>query len=479
MPTVGSPNLNPTAAVPTASAASTSAAAQVLASAKSAPSIAAGRTSGKTANWTQKKNNLIAGLDIGSTKVSLVIGAVKVDVPVGPGAQPHTSIDIVGLGTAPNSGLRQGVVVNVEATIEAIAKAREEAELMAGHKIDQVYVAVGGNHVKSFDSRGMIAIRNKEVRPEDIERVIEAAKAVAVPADREVLHVLPREFKLDDQAGIYDPIGMSGVRLEANVHIVTVGKTALQNIVKCAEKAGLKVRALVLQQLAASLAILSEDEKKLGAAVVDMGGGTSDIVTYVAGSVAHTATVPVGGQHFTQDIAMGLRTPQTSAEKVKIKHGCAIADLVDESETIEVEGVGGRKPRALLRRDLCEVIEPRAEETLGLIWHEIRKSGLVNDIGSGIVFTGGACQLEGLIEMGEFIADIPVRRGAPERVGGLTDVVRLPEYSTAVGLLIYAVDNMTTNEKLKLTDSLPEANFGEVVSGWAQKMRDFFSGALS
>jgi len=430
-----------------------------------------------------KKQNVLAGLDIGSTKVSLVIGVINAGsgLPTSSGmsaksanATPELKIDIVGLGTTPNTGLRQGVVVNVEATIEAIAKAREEAELMSGHKIEEVYVAVGGNHVKSFDSRGMVAIRNKEVKAEDIERVIEAAKAVAVPADREVLHVLPREFKLDDQAGIFDPTGMTGVRLEANVHIITVGKTALQNIVKCAEKAGLKVRALVLQQLASSLAVLSEDEKKLGAAVVDLGGGTTDIITYVAGSVAHTATVPVGGQHFTQDIAMGLRTPQASAEKVKRKHGCAIADLVDETETIEVEGVGGRKPRALLRRDLCEVIEPRAEETLGLVWHEIRKSGLVNQIGSGIVLCGGGCQLEGLLEMGEFISDIPVRRGIPESIGGLTDVVRSAEHATVVGLLIYAMDNMTAQDRQKFLSTTIETELSDVVSIWGKKIKDFF-----
>jgi cell division protein FtsA len=436
----------------------------------------------KTQARSNKKSNIIAGLDIGSTKVSLVIGALKAEMPPALGAPPVISVDIIGLGTAQNVGLRQGVVVNVEATIEAIAKAREEAELMSGYKVEEVFVAIGGTHVKSFDSRGMVAIRNKEVKADDIDRVIEAAKAVAVPADREVLHVLPREFKLDDQAGIFDPIGMSGVRLEANVHIVTAGNTALQNIIKCAEKAGLKVRSLVLQQLAASLAVLSEDEKKLGAAVIDMGGGTSDIITYIAGSVAHTATVPVGGQHFTQDIAMGLRTPQTSAEKVKKQHGCAIVDLVDENETIEVEGVGGRKPRALLRRDLCEVIEPRAEETLGLVWHEIRRSGLVNQIGSGLVFTGGTCQLEGLIEMAEFIADVPVRRGSPESIGGLTDVVRSPEFATAVGLLIYALDNMTPQEKARLTGVVTDTKISEVMSEWAQRMsermKEIFGGAL-
>jgi len=440
-----------------------------------------GQNTQKT-NLKSGRRALIAGLDIGSTKVSVVIGTPTLVTHAN--GNEEVMLDIVGLGQAPNTGIRQGVVVNVEATIEAITKAREEAELMSGYKIDDVYVAVGGSHVKSFDSRGMIAIRNKEVKQDDIDRVIEAAKAVAVPADREVLHVLPREFKIDEQAGIFDPIGMSGVRLEANVHIVTAGQTALQNILKCAEKAGLRVKGLVLQQLASALAILSDDEKKLGAAVVDMGGGTCDIVVYAAGSVAFTATVPVGGQHFTQDIAMGLRTPQTSAETVKKKYGCAIADLVDANETIEVEGVGGRKPRALLRHDLCEVIEPRAEETMALIWQEIRKSGLSNQIGSGLVLTGGACQMEGLLEMGEFISDIPVRRGTPVHIGGLTDIVRGPECSTAVGLMVYGLDQMSAAEQHRMANAASNAGASEiapmadVVSGWAQKVKDFFGGAL-
>ncbi len=432
-----------------------------------------------TTHKTTRQRALIAGLDIGSTKVSIVIGTPTLLTNANGVEEIH--LDIVGLGQAPNTGIRQGVVVNVEATIEAITKAREEAELMSGYKIDDVFVGVGGSHVKSFDSRGMVAIRNKEVKADDIERVIEAAKAVAVPADREVLHVLPREFKIDEQTGIFDPVGMSGVRLEANVHIVTAGQTALQNIIKCAEKSGLRVRGLVLQQLASALSVLSEDEKKLGAAVVDMGGGTCDIVVYAAGSVAFTSTVPIGGQHFTQDIAMGLRTPQTSAETVKKKYGCAIADLVDSNETIEVEGVGGRKPRALLRHDLCEVIEPRAEETMALIWQEIRKSGLANQIGSGLVLTGGACQMEGLLEMGEFIADMPVRRGSAVNVGGLSDIVRGPDCSTVVGLMIYGLESMTAQEKTRLMNQASHeagAPMTDVMSEWAQKVKDFFGGAL-
>ncbi len=422
----------------------------------------------------QKKPQIIAGLDIGTTKVSIVIGTVQMQPGLPGSPLPEMTIDVVGLGTAPSLGIRQGVVVNVEATIEAIRKAREEAELMAGYSIENVYVAVGGTHIKSFDSSGMVAIRNKEVKEEDIDRVIEAAKAVAVPSDRDVLHVLPRDFKIDEQDGIFDPIGMSGVRLEANVHIVTAGRTALHNAIKCTEKAGLRVKGMVLQQLASSLAVLSEDEKKLGASVVDMGGGTCDIVTYIQGSVAHTAVVPVGGIHFTQDVAMGLRTPQTAAEKIKKKYGCAISDLIDENETIEVEGVGGRKPRAILRRALCEVIEPRAEETLALIVKELTQANLMNHLGSGIVLVGGASQLEGMIEMGEFISDIPVRRGTPERTGGLTDIIKSPAYATAVGLLLYGLNQ----EKHRLATQSVDHGLHDVVNGWSRKVKDFFGGAL-
>jgi len=425
-----------------------------------------------------KRPHLIAGLDIGTTKVTFVIGTVQAGekslaTPTN-NLMTDLMIDVVGLGSASSSGVRQGAVVNVESTIEAILKAREEAELMAGYQMNEVWIAVGGPHIKSFDSRGMVAIRNKEVREDDISRVIEAAKAIAVPSDREVLHVLPREYKVDEQDGISDPIGMSGVRLETNVHIVTAGQTFLQNAIKCAEKAGLKVRGLVLQQLASALAVVSEDERKLGVAVVDMGGGTCDLLTYVQGSVAHTAVTPVGGLHVTQDIAMGLRTPQTSAEILKKEHGCAIADLIDSQEMIEVEGVGGRKPRAILRKALCEVIEPRAEETLALIQAELERVGLLNRLGSGIVLTGGACQLEGLVEMGEFIFDVPVRRGIPERVGGLTDIVKSPVYSTAVGLLIYGLQE----DRAKFAQPMADHGLQNMVGDFAQRVKDFFGGAL-
>ena len=402
---------------------------------------------------------VIAGLDIGSTKVSVVIGTITAD----------RKIEIVGVGTSPNNGIRQGVVVNIEATTEAIKKAREEAELMSGYSISDVWVGVSGTHIKSFDSKGMVAIKNKEVANQDIERVIEAAKAIAVPSDRTVLHVLPRGYKVDSQDGITDPIGMSGVRLEANVHIVTGGQSALNNIEKCIEKANLKVSGLVLDQLASSMAVLSEDERNLGVCVVDMGGGTCNTLYFSNGSVANTSVVPVGGLHFTHDVAVGLRTPQNSAEEIKKKYGCALAALVSADETIEVEGVGGRKSRSVFRRDLAEVIEPRAEETLMLIRQDIELSGQMNMLGSGVVLTGGASQLEGLIEMGEYVFDIPVRRGLPGKVGGLTEVVHSASYATSVGLLLYGL-SQTKNLVFENNEDI----IGETVNDLTQKVKDFF-----
>jgi len=381
--------------------------------------------------------NFIAALDIGTTKVCVLIAQKKED-----------KLEIIGVGQAPSHGLKKGVVVNIEATTEAIRRAREEAELMAGVQVTDIWVGVAGSHIRSFDSKGMVALKDNEVRKEDILRVIEAAKAVAVPQDREVLHVIPREYQLDDQDGIFDPIGMSGIRLEAAVHIVTGSKSALQNIIKCTQKANLRVNGLVLQQLASSLAVLSEDEKKLGVATVDMGGGTCDLLIYTNGSVAYTASLPIGGAHVTNDIAVGLRTPQVNAEDLKKKHGCALASLVDSQETIEVEGVGGRKSRSVLRQHLCEVIEPRVEETLNFINNEVQKSGLAELLGSGLVFTGGASQMEGLIELGEFMMDLPVRKGMPERIGGITSAVQSGVFSTGVGLLMYGNEHQTTHIKI-------------------------------
>ncbi|MEK6773714.1 MAG: cell division protein FtsA [Bdellovibrionota bacterium] len=407
------------------------------------------------------RSPLIAGLDIGSTKVAVVIGTLNSD----------GLIEIVGVGKAPNTGIRQGVVVNIEATTDSIRKAKEEAELMSGYQIHEVWVGVSGTHIKSFDSKGMVAIKNKEVHNSDIDRVIEAAKAVAVPADRQVLHVLPREYKVDNQDGITDPIGMSGVRLEAAVHIVTGGQTALNNTLKCVEKAGLRVNGLVLDPLASSIAVLSEDEKQLGVCVVDMGGGTCNILYFVNGSVAHSSVIPVGGYHFSHDVAVGLRTPQVSAEILKRKYGSALASIINENESIEVEGVGGRNPRQIPRKDLADVLEARAEEVLNLIAHDIKMSGLMPFLGSGVVLTGGASQLEGLTEMGEFIFEIPVRRGIPAKVGGLTDVVKQADYATSVGLLLYGL-----NEKREQLMSIAtgEIYLGDSLDGLTRKVRDFF-----
>ena len=414
----------------------------------------------------EQKKAVIAGLDIGTTKVACVIATLSTD--------SQQQFDIVGVGTAPNSGMRQGVVVNIESTIEAIRQAREEAELMSGYEVDEVWVGVSGSHIQSFDSKGMVAIRNKEVSEEDIDRVLEAAKAVVVPSDREVIHVLPREYKVDEQEGIFDPIGMSGVRLEASVHIVTGSVAALENAIKCTEKAGLRVGGIVLQQLASALAVLSEDEKNLGVAVVDMGGGTSDVVLYTNGSVGHTAVVPVGGTHFTHDIAVGLRTPQSSAEEVKRKHGLALTDMIKQEESIEVPGVGGRESRSVQKRTLCEVIEPRAEETLSLINAKIQNSGMSQLLGSGIVFTGGASQLNGLVELGEFVFDVLVRMGAAVQVNGLSDVVKSPAYATAIGLIIYGLGQ----QKKTFVSEEEEASLTGLMGGWTRKIKDLLGGGL-
>jgi cell division protein FtsA len=323
----------------------------------------------------------------------------------------------------------------------------------------------------------MVAIKNKEVNKMDVDRVIEAAKAVAVPTDRNVLHVIPREYKVDSQDGILDPIGMSGIRLEAGVHIVTSSQTAVANNIKCIEKAGLRVTGFVLDSLASALATLSEDEKALGVSVVDIGAGACNIVYFIHGSIAHTSVIPVGGQHFTHDVAIGLRTPQVAAEELKKKYGCALAALVDENETIEVEGVGGRKARTVLKKDLAEVIEPRAEETLQMIANDLRMSGLLPLLGSGVVLTGGASQLDGLVEMGEFIFDVPVRVGSPtgpnHKLAGLTDVVKSGAFSTAVGLLTYGVSQkkFTRANSMKSEDAINES-----INSIGSKMKNFFEG---
>ncbi len=408
------------------------------------------------------REKTFAALDIGSTKVVMAIATCN---------SVQEGLKLAGVGCVPNTGIRQGVVVNIEATTEAIRRAREEAELMAGTRADEVWVGISGTHIKSFDSKGMVAIRNREVTSSDIDRVIEAAKAVAVPADRKVLHVLPREYRVDVQDGITDPIGMSGVRLEASVHIVTAGTTAMSNTMKCIDRAGLKVAGVALEPFAAAKAVLCDDEKNLGVCVVDMGGGTCNLVYLVNGSVAHTSTVPVGGQHFTHDVAIGLRTPQSAAENLKRKFGCAMASMVEDAETIDAEGVGGRKSRTIPRHELAEVLEARAEETLNLIAADVRLSGLMPVLGSGLILTGGASQLNGLIELGEFILDVPVRKGVPHGVGGISEIARSGEFATAIGLLIHGFEE----KKHTLYDlNIGEAVLTQSIDGFTKKMKDFF-----
>lgn len=409
---------------------------------------------------SKPKAPVLAGLDIGSTKVCFVIGTVN----------PEGKIEVAGVGVAPNAGIRQGVVVNIEATTDSIKKAKVEAELMSGYTVSEVWVGVSGTHISSFDSKGMVAIKNREVTSSEIERVIEAAKAVTVPADRTVLHILPREFKVDGQDGITDPIGMSGVRLEAQVHIVTGSQSAINNTVRCVERAGLKIAGLVLGQLAAARAVISNDEKNLGVCVVDMGGGVSNSMYFANGSVAHSSSIPVGGQHFTHDVAVGLRTPQFAAEIIKKKYGCAMASMVNEAETIEVEGVGGRKARVIPRKDLADVLEARAEETLSLIANDIRMSGVMPMLGAGIVLTGGASQLNGLVELGEYIFDLPVRRGVAIHVGGLTDVVKTGDFAVAVGLLMYGLSQR--KDLMNQVHLEGEMKLGDSFNGITKKLKE-------
>lgn len=406
---------------------------------------------------------LICSLDIGTTKVAFVISSAT-----------SKGLEVLGLGLAPNIGVRHGVIVNIEATTEAIRKAREEAELMSGQVADSVWLSVGGTHIQSFDSNGMVAVRNREVTKEDIERVIDAAKAIAIPSDRQVLHVLPKDFKLDGQDGIADPKGMSGVRLEASVHIITGQRAIIQNTIKCVQKADLHVSGLVLTQLASAIAVLSADEKNLGATVIDIGGGTCDMITFQRSAATHTACIPVGGNNFTHDVALGLRTTQNNAESIKKKFGYALPDMAENDESIEVESVGGRTPRTVARSSLCKVLEARAEETLKLIKGEIEAKGLVGKLGSGVVLTGGGAELRGLVEMGDFVFDMPVRMGLPARMGGLADIVSDAQFSASVGLLMFGFD-------LAKQDIIDSENVSAVtakVSDWSRQIKDFFARSL-
>ena len=408
-----------------------------------------------------KKENIIVGLDVGTTKICAVVGEVV----------EGNKIDIIGIGTSPSKGLRKGVVTNIESTVESIKKAVEEAELMAGVEINSVYAGIAGGHIKSFNSRGVIAIKNKEVTHADINRVIDAARAVAIPLDREVLHVIPQEFIIDEQDGIKEPLGMSGVRLEAEVHIVTGAVTSAQNIIKSVNRAGLHVIDIILQPLASSEAVLTSDEKELGVAVVDIGGGTTDIATFVNGSLWHTAVLGIGGNHLTNDVAVGLRTPASEAEKIKVKYGCALTSMVKEDETIEVPSVGGRPPRVVSRQVLSEIIEPRAEEIFSLVQRELKKTGYEELVASGAVITGGASIMEGMTEVAERIMDMPVRRGMPSNIGGLVDMVSNPMFATGVGLILYAVKDHEKKEVKKFADKASFNNVFSKMKGW---VKEFF-----
>ncbi|MEN8167830.1 MAG: cell division protein FtsA [Pseudomonadota bacterium] len=377
------------------------------------------------------EKNLIIGLDIGTSKVVAIVGEIKVD----------GGIEIIGIGSHPSRGLKKGVVVNIESTVQSIQRAVEEAELMAGCEIHSVFAGIAGSHIRSLNSHGIVAIRDKEVTQGDVERVIDAARAVAIPADQKILHILPQEFIIDEQEGIRDPIGMSGVRLEARVHMVTGAVSAAQNIVKCVRRCGLEVDDLILEQLASSFSVLSEDEKELGVCLVDIGGGTTDIAVFTGGAIRHTAVIPIAGDQVTNDIAVALRTPTQYAEEIKIKYACALTQLANSDETIEVPSIGDRPPRRLSRQTLAEVVEPRYEELMTLIQAELRRSGFEDVIAGGVVLTGGSSKMEGVIDLAEEVFHMPVRLGVPQYVSGLVDVVRNPIYSTGVGLLLFGQKN--------------------------------------
>jgi cell division protein FtsA len=382
-----------------------------------------------------RSENTVVGLDVGTTKICAIIGQVN----------SEGLIDVIGLGTSPSKGLRRGVVVNIDQTVSSIRKAVEDAELMAGCRAETVFAGISGGHIKGINSHGVIAIKNREVTAVDVARVIDAARAVAIPMDREVIHILPQEFMVDDQEGIKEPIGMAGVRLEAKVHIITGAVSAAQNIIRCANRSNLRVNDLILQQMAASEAVLSSDEKELGVALVDIGGGTTDIAVFSEGSIQHTSVISVGGEQLTNDIAVGLRTPMVEAEKIKKRHGCALGSMVSKDETITVPGVGGRQPRVLSRSGLADITEPRLEELLGLVRRELERFNLLPTIASGIVLTGGTVAIEGICELAEQIFDMPVRLGYPVGISGLVDVVNSPVYATGVGLVLWGARNKSVD----------------------------------
>ena len=403
------------------------------------------------------RSELIVGLDIGTTKICAVVGELT---PEG--------VDVVGIGTSPSTGLRKGVVVNIEQTVQSIKRALEEAELMAGCDIRSVYAGIAGSHIKGFNSHGVIAVKGGEVSVKDVERVIDAAKAVAIPLDREVIHILPQEYIVDDQRGIHDPLGMAGVRLEVKVHIVTGAVTSAQNIVRSCHRSGLDVADIVLESLASSKAVLTPEEREIGVALVDLGGGTTDIAIFGSDSIKHTAVIALGGTNLTNDIAFGLRTPMAAAEKIKIKYGCCLAETVPTDDFIEVPSVGDREPRRLSRQVLAEICEPRVEEILALVDQDLVRSGFKNRIAAGVVLTGGTSLIHGMQELAEQVFNLPTRLGYPRGVGGLKDVVASPMFATAVGLLLYGAEKEGAEQRFRIRD---DKMFNRILG----RMRKWFS----
>ncbi len=403
---------------------------------------------------------MLVGLDIGTSKVTAIVGEVNED----------NELEIIGIGSHPSRGLKKGVVVNIESTVQSIQRCVEEAELMAGCQIHSVYAGIAGSHIRSMNSHGIVAIKDREVSSGDVERVIDAARAVAIPADQRVLHVMPQEFIIDQQEGIREPIGMSGVRLEAKVHLVTGAVSAAQNIIKCVRRCGLEVDDIILEQLASSYSVLTDDEKELGICLVDIGGGTTDVAVFTDGAIKHTAVIPIAGDQVTNDIAVAMRTPTQYAEEIKIKYACALRQLANPDDTIEVPGVGDREPRRLSRQTLAEVVEPRYEELLSLVHAELRRSGFEDLVAAGVVLTGGSSKMEGVVDLAEEIFHMPVRLGMPQFVTGLVDVVRNPIHATGVGLLLFGHKNQQVSDSSLFTES--------GMGGILQRMKNWFQGSF-
>lgn len=404
--------------------------------------------------------NLIFGLDIGTSKIAAIVGEINA----------QQDIEVIGFGTHPSRGMKKGVVDNIESTVLSISRAIEEAELMAGCEIPSAFTGIAGSHISSLNSHGIVAIRDREVNQADIDRVIDAAKAVAIPADQKILHILPQEFIVDQQDGVREPIGMSGVRLEAKVHIVTGAVSAAQNITKCVHRCGLNVGDVILEQLASSYAVLTDDEKELGVCLIDIGGGTTDIAIFTEGAIRHTAVIPIAGDHVTNDIAVALRTPTQHAELIKINHGSVSFEHVDARETIDVPGVADRPPKKIHQKVLSQVINARYEELFALILSELRRSGFEDFISAGIVLTGGASNVSGAIDLAESVFQMPVRIGMPQHVSGLSDVRLNPSYATGVGLLLYG--------QKQLSEGLPRFNLDRGMAGLWTRMKNWCSGNL-